>query len=237
VGRRIALVDHTTQHRPGAGVLAAIAEALTTQVNRDVAPAWGVAPCTVAVGGKGDQIHVFDSAHQAAEFGWHSVDDHGLPYAHVFVEGSLAVGSDWLTGDASVSSTLSHEALELLVDPGANQYAFDGDRELWATEICDPVQATTYVIEAGSVRVPVSDFVLPAFFNPWAAGPWDHRGELEGAFTLATGGYAVVERASATTERQARRFEVRFDPAVPEATRQRKLEGFGRTYWRLALQP
>jgi hypothetical protein len=235
--RRIALVDHTKEHKPGPGVLAAIAEALTTQIERDLAPAWGAEPRKVGVGGTGDRIHVFDGADQAAEFGWHTVDDHGLPYAHVFVEGSLAVGSDWLTGDASVSSTLSHEALELLVDPGANQYAFDGERQLWACEVCDPVQASSYSIRAGGRRVPVSDFVLPSFFNPWADGPWDHLGVLGAAFTLATGGYAVVEKASATTEKLARRFEVRFDAAMPEATRERKLAGFGRTYWRLELEP
>ena len=40
--RTIALVDHTRKHRPPDGVLEAIAEALTTQVQRDFAPAWGV---------------------------------------------------------------------------------------------------------------------------------------------------------------------------------------------------
>ena len=235
--RRIALIDHTKEHKPGPGVLDAIARALTTQIKRDVAPAWGVAARPVGVGGEGDEIHIFDSAHEAGEYGWHSVDPHGLPYSHVFTEVSFAQGSDWLAGDSSVSSTLSHEALELLVDPGANAYAFDGDRQLWATEICDPVQASLYDIRAGGVKVSVSDFVLPSFFNPWASGPWDHLGVLEGAFTLATGGYAVVERASATTQKQARRFEVVFDAAMPEAVQQQKLQGFGRTYWRLALEP
>jgi hypothetical protein len=235
--RRIALVDHSKRHKPEPGVLDAIAEALTVQIERDVAPAWGIAPREVRVGGSGDKVHVFDSAEQADEFGWHIVDAHGLPYSHVYVEGSLAVGSDWLTGDDSVSSTLSHEALEMLVDPGANQYAFDWGRLLWACEICDPVQADVYSIRAGGLRVPVSDFVLPSFFSLGTKGPWDHLGVLKAPFSLAEGGYAVRQGKGKRTERAARRFDVVFDKAMPEATRQQKLDGWGRTFWRRAVHP
>jgi hypothetical protein len=235
--RRIALVDHTREHRPDPGVLAAIAAALTIQIERDFAPAWGITPRKVGVGGTGDKIHVFDSAEQADDFGWHTVDDRGLPYAHAFVAGSLAVGSDWLHGDDSVASTIGHEALEMLVDPGANDYAFDGHDLLWACEVCDPVQADGYRITAGGMRVPVTDFVLPSFFNPWASGPYDHLAVLDAPFTLATGGYAVCEKAGGTKERHGRRFRLAFDPAVPKAQREAKLADWGRSYWRQALHP
>jgi hypothetical protein len=235
--RRIALVDHTRRHRPEAGVLEAIAEALTIQIERDLAPAWGVAPRQVRVGGSGDKIHLFDSAEDAVEFGWHTVDGHGLPYAHVFVAGSLAAGSDWLHGDASVATTVGHEALEMLVDPGANEYAFDGHGRLWACEVCDPVQADGYRITAGGLRVPVTDFILPAFFNPWAPAPYDHLSVLDAPFSLAKGGYAVSQKAGASTERFGRRFTVTFDAAVPKARREAKLDDWGRTYWRRALHP
>ena len=58
--RTIALLDHTRQHQPAPGVLKAIAEALTIQVERDFAPAWGVATTRIAVGDRGDKIHFFD---------------------------------------------------------------------------------------------------------------------------------------------------------------------------------
>ena len=80
------------------GVLAAIAAALTIQVERDFAPAWGVMPTRFTVGGRGDKIHFFDSAHQATDYGWHIVDGHGLPYAHAFAAPSIANGSGWITG-------------------------------------------------------------------------------------------------------------------------------------------
>jgi len=218
-------------------VLEAIAEALTIQVERDFAPAWGVTTARFTVGGRGDKIHVFDSAHQAGDYGWHIVDGHGLPYAHVFTDPSIAAGSDWITGPDAISVTASHEALEMLADPAANGYSFNGARLMWAREVCDAVQANTYRIVANGFRVPVSNFVLPAFFNPWADGPYDHLGVLDEAFSLAKGGYAVLERAHRTHERDARRFEVTFDDAMPEWQRRQKLEGWGRTYWRSVLNP
>jgi hypothetical protein len=235
--RTIALIDHTRLHRPSPGILKAIAEALTIQVERDFASAWGVPATGFTVGGRGNKIHFFDSAHQAGDYGWHIVDGHGLPYAHVFTDPSISAGSDWITGPDAISVTASHEALEMLADPAANEYSFNGARLMWAREVCDAVQASTYRIVARGFRVPVSNFVLPAFFNPWADGPYDQLGILKKPFSLAKGGYAILERATRTRERDAHRFDVTFDDAVPDWQRRQKLKGWGRTYWRLALNP
>jgi hypothetical protein len=235
--RTIALVDHTRRHRPESGVLEAIAAALTIQVERDFASAWGVVATRVTVGGRGLKLHFFDSAHQATDYGWHIVDGHGLPYAHVFANPSIANGSDWLSGPDSLSSSASHEVLEMLADPAANRYCFDGYQRSWALEVCDPVQADTYRIEAGGLRVPVSDFVLPAYFNPWARGPFDHLEVLDAPFSLAKGGYAIYEKFTATNEEDAKRFDAVFDDETPEWLRHQKLTGWGRTYWRRALNP
>jgi hypothetical protein len=133
--RTIALVDHTKRYQPPAGVLEAIAEALTIQVQRDFAPAWGVEGAQFTVGGRGDKIHFFDSAREAEEFGWHVTDDRGLPYAHVFAAASISHGNGWAEGAEAVSVTASHEALEMLADPRANEFCFDGERRLWAREV------------------------------------------------------------------------------------------------------
>ena len=230
----IALVDHTRKDQPPDGVLEAIADALTIQVERDFA-AWATASTRVAVGGRGTKVHFFDSAHQAGDCGWHNVDGDGLPYAHVFADPSISNGSGWTTGADAISSTASHEVLEMLADPAANEYSFNGARLMWAREVCDAVQADTYRIVARGMKVSVSNFVLPAFFNPWADGPYDHLGVLKEPFWLVKGGYAILERATRTHERDARRFDVAFDRAVSGWQRRQKLEGFGRTYWRLAL--
>src|SRR3989440_4785203 len=114
--RTIALVDHTRKHQPPAGVLEAIAEALTIQVQRDFAPAWGVEAAQFNVGGRGDKIHFFDSAHEAEEFGWHVTDHRGLPYAHVFAAVSIPHANGWTKGTVPASVTASYEALEMLGD-------------------------------------------------------------------------------------------------------------------------
>jgi hypothetical protein len=234
--RAIALVDHTRKHPVPTGALDAIAEALTVQIERDLAPAWGLSPARVSVGGRGHKIHFFDSSHQAGDYGWHNVDGDGLPYAHVFADPSFTAGSDWTSGADAISVSASHEALEMLADPAANEYSFNGARRMWAREVCDAVQANTYQIVAHGVRVAVSNFVLPAFFNPWADGPYDHLGVLQEPFSLAKGGYAILERATHDHELDGR-FHVEFDDAVPEWQRSQKRDGFGRTFWRLALHP
>jgi hypothetical protein len=231
------LIDHTSRHPPSPEILEAIADALTIQVERDFAPAWGITKARFMVGGRGEKIHFFDSAHQAGDYGWHIVDDHGLPYAHVFTDPSISAGSDWISGTDAISATVSHEALEMLADPSAAEYSFNGARLMWAREVCDAVQANTYRIAARGFRVPVSNFVLPTFFNPWADGPYDHLGVLREPFSLAKGGYAILERAARTHERDAHRFHLDFDEAMPAWQRQQKLESWGRTYWRLALNP
>jgi hypothetical protein len=233
--RTIALVDHTKQHRPPPGALEAIAEALTVQVRRDLAPAWGVTDARFTVGGRGEKIHFFDSADEATDYGWHIVDDEGDPYAHVFAAPSIDNGSDWVRGPDPISVSASHEALEMFTDPRANEYCFDWDRYLWAREVCDPVQERSYKIVAGGIRVPVSDFVLPAYFNADASGPYDHLGVLKQPFSLDKGGYAVRERFSRDEEVLGRRFGVDFEDAMPDWQRTEKLEGWGRTFWRLAL--
>src|SRR5262249_59063449 len=119
----------------------------------------------------------------------------------------------------------------------ANEFCFDGDRRLWAREVCDPVQSGVYKIRTDDGTVPVSNFVLPAYFNPWASSPYDHLRALAEPFSLDAGGYAVYQRSGADHERLGRGFGVTFDDAMPEWQRALKLRGGGRAYWRLAPHP
>src|SRR5262249_23507241 len=157
----------------------------------------------------------------------HIVDNKGDPYAHVFAAPSSDYGSDWTTGSDPISVTASHEALEMFADPRANEYCFDWDRYLWAREVCDPVQARSYTIVTGGMQVPVSNFVLPAYFNVDAPGPYDHLGALKKPFSLDKGGYAIRERATKEEEKYGRRFGVEFDKAMPDWQRAEKLQGWG----------
>src|SRR4029079_10030097 len=98
-----ASVERTREPRHEAGVLDAIAEALTIQIERDFAPAWNVKPRRVTVGGRGDKLHLFDTSHQDDDHRWDIVDDHGDPYAHVFAGVHLEHGSTWVDGAEAIS--------------------------------------------------------------------------------------------------------------------------------------
>lgn len=186
----ISLINKSTL-LPDAATLPKLAGAITTQVSRDFGPAWGVfASVTVAppIAVGQFQVVLLDDPDQAGALGYHDRDPHGNPYARVFVKPVLQHGGDWLTKPLSVASVVSHEVLELLADPGANRWADNGTTKLWALEVCDPCENASYPING----VTVSDFVLPAWFDPGAPGPYTHLKTISKPFGLAKGGYAIV---------------------------------------------
>jgi hypothetical protein len=153
----------------------------------------------------------------------------------VYAAPSFDHDSGWLTGRESIASSISHEALEMLADPSVNTYHFNGERLMWGHDVCDPVQENGYGIRAGGRLVPVSDFVRPAYFNPYGApGPYAFRTKLPEPFTIAPGGYATVERARGSHPKTRNRIDVTFED-VPEWRQTLKRTGGGRTAWRLLL--
>src|SRR6266851_6398306 len=83
------------------------------------------------------------------------------PVTYIFAKDDIADSGEY-------SSTLSHELLEMIADPGVNLYAIgkfrDGGRKksgLYGLEVCDPVEANYYKIDG----VTVSDFVRPEWFE------------------------------------------------------------------------
>lgn len=222
------------KYEPPDGVVDAIAAALTIQLERDFAPIWGLEPPVVTVEGRGEPIYVFDSSADG-DYGSFTTGRGGRPYAHVYAKPSFDQKCDWLTGTDSISASISHEALEMLADPSANTFHFNASRLMWGHDVCDPVQEITYRIRAGNELVTVSDFVTPAYFNPYGAGaPYDLRKQVTTPFEILRGGYATVERARAQHTRERHRIDVRFNQ-VPKWRRDQKLLGGGRTAWRRLL--
>lgn len=88
----------------------------------------------------------------------------------------IEIGTDLFSslgeGSESVSCGVSHEVLETFGDQGANGWKElqNGTGQMGAEEVCDPVQNTFYSATNGMA---LSNFVLPAYFVPQAAGPWD----------------------------------------------------------------
>ena len=155
---------------------------MTLLVNRQlrdhVAPAWGLLPPSVTFlpqGGAGARygaiIGILDDADQAGDLGWHAEGPDADVYGRVFARPVLSNGGNALTADLSVCSVLSHEAIEVLGDPACDLWAQRADGLLIARELCDPVESDSYrmtITAQGGEQVTgtVSDFALPAWFDP-----------------------------------------------------------------------
>lgn len=136
-------------------------------------------------------IHVVDDVNNPGSVGWHSVIA-GLPISEV-----LAQDFD------GTSVTVSHEALETLVDPSAVAWKPRGDGTAVALEVADPVEDDPYpaaVLLGDEQRtVMLSNYVLPSWFDPSGVYPYDKLAKLKAPFQLDAGGYMVVADASGTT--------------------------------------
>ncbi len=91
---------------------------------------------------------------------FHMVEHSGIPAGFEFPEIASKLGADW-------SVLLSHEALEMIIDPDVNLlvggiHPREKRTILLSYEVCDPVQSSSYAIE----DVQVSNFVLPQYYKP-----------------------------------------------------------------------
>ncbi|MFD0351670.1 hypothetical protein ACFQ0M_47595 [Kitasatospora aburaviensis] len=201
----IAVINHSTLITDDQVQLAV--QACAAQVQHHVSPHWGVRPITVVAASRKQPlppgaavIGIFDDADQEGALGWHTEDSHGTVYGKVFARPVLDNGGQPLHGALSVSAVLSHEVLETYLDPAVQLWAQDGHGVLWAYEICDPVEDSTYEVKVAGQPVAVSNFVLPAWFDAQAPAhtPVDYLEHLQRPFEVAAGGYAVRMHAGDT---------------------------------------
>jgi hypothetical protein len=221
-----------------------VAAALQKQVSEHFAPAWGV-DATITFVPKPQHpaagswwLVLLDNTDQAGALGYHDTTNEGLPMGKVFAKTDLDNHLNW-------SVTISHELLEMLADPDVNLTTFIQHTartgKLYAYEVCDPVEDDQYgyVIDG----VTVSDFVLPAYFEPDTAAHtpgvrFDYRGHLDGPVpTLLTGGYIgefTVGRGggwtqlTAATEGQPHRGHLRMPVTGSRSDKRRR----PRTEWK-----
>jgi phosphatidylserine/phosphatidylglycerophosphate/cardiolipin synthase-like enzyme len=163
--------------------LVRVANALTLQVSRDLAPIWNVAGSIVALQDADHidpgiwPIYIVDQL-DAGLGGFHQTE-HNQPFAMVLA------GDTW-------SLSASHEAIEMLVDPSGNRLVASAavgivDNEVqdvpgkfeYLLEVCDPSedQSCAYLID----DVLVSDFYTPSYFDP--AGTAGARYSFSGKLT------------------------------------------------------
>ncbi len=180
--------------------VATMTAAIASQIQTDVAPIWERAPASVvfytdptAIPTEAHGIAIVDTIQDqpTGVLGLHTTDQAGQVWGVVAAQPELANSGQVLTGDWSVSSTLSHEVLEMFIDPNCNLWANNGQGSVYSLEVCDPVEAPTYTVNG----VAVSNFVTPAWFDPLApaGAQFDKLGELTAGFSILPGGYMTYE--------------------------------------------
>lgn len=212
---------------------ATMTAAVAKQIRYDAAPIWDRAAAAVIfytdagnVPANAHGIAIVDTIKNqpAGVLGFHTEDQGGKLWGVVAAKPPLDAGGHVLTGDWSVASVLSHEVLEMYVDPNCNLWANDNKGKTYSFEVCDPVEAPTYEVDG----VSVSNFVTPAWFDPLAAktAQYDKLGHLHTPFSILKGGYVVY--ASAGREHQ------KFGDQFPEWRKETKTGPLARTKRRIA---
>lgn len=228
-------------------------QACNRQIEQHAAPAWGKARVVThfhagrdlksvqaAIPTQAWVIIILDDPDQAGALGWHWQDDQDRIYGEIFAKPCLSAGSTALTGKYAVSSVLSHEVLETFGDPFCNGWSDSGRGYLIAQELCDPVEADTYLIDG----VAVSNFVLPEWFDPTvsAGEKFDYLGKLKLPYAMTPGGYWVQMPTGSESQKFGEYtdaledwgFDVRdlgtvvFSPEMPEWLRDLKLRKLSR---------
>ena len=181
---------------------ATMTQAAASQLRFDAAPLWDRAPAAVifytdpsAVPATAHGIAIVDTIENQPQgvLGFHTEDQGGKLWGVVAAKPELDNGAKVTTGDWSVSSVLSHEVLEMFVDPNCNLWANDGKGSAYSFEVCDPVETPSYTVNG----VSVSNFVTPAWFDPLApaTAQFDKLSLLTAPFSLLKGGYVVYDTA------------------------------------------
>jgi hypothetical protein len=115
---------------------------------------------------------------------------------------------------ASVARVVSHELLEMIVNPGVDKYYLANVDKLkipirdekgkiitgmfpFIAEVSDAVNQLSYtIITSDSTKVQVSDYILPSWFSVVGKAPFNYNNTLQGPLTLSIGGYYSRENSS-----------------------------------------
>jgi hypothetical protein len=179
----VALINQTNGGAVSSDTLRQYADALQYQMDNHVAPAWNVHA----------NISVLDAGAAPSPGTLLLNIVSSLPgQAGVHANYQGQVSAEAVNGD-QLSITLSHELLEMLVDPSGTRVTLapdldpysGGQQVAYLVEVCDPCAVYSYDIDG----VSVSDFVLPSFYDPYATGNVDFAGFLAEPLTVPLGCY------------------------------------------------
>lgn len=184
-------------------------QAIQIQLDLHAAPAWNQKNGTIKYYANTNQVpgyawivSILDNSTQAGALGYHSEDNDKID-AFIFAQPVLSNSGVVLYDpnnpqNVSVSSVLSHEVLEMFGDRFATFWS-DGPSisqgNEYALELCDPVENNSYEIDVSGVKVSVSNFIFPSWFNAEANTsnlPFDYMKKLTAPFSMTAGGYMLV---------------------------------------------
>lgn len=176
--------------------LSRMVSACHRQSVEQLCPAWARLPGAVRLLASGQRVptgdyclDVADISDVSGALGYHEEKPGDRVVGVVGVGTILDNGGSKFDGPLSVSSVLSHEVCETIINPQTSGWADSGQGWLVALETCDPVQGDSYKIDG----VSVSDFVTPDFFSPVVTrgDRFDWMGVLKSPFEIAKGGYVL----------------------------------------------
>ncbi len=167
----ISVINHT-KDIPDEEVHAAL-RSINRQIEFDFKPYWSKAATLRLEGRSGKKvnretlsdmrgdavIYLWDEVDVDEALGYHDRNHRGIAFSFVFSKLAKELGESWTT-------TLSHEAIEMIGDPEVNllvqgPHPETGRNVFHWYELCDAVQAESYQID----EVDVSNFVLPLYFT------------------------------------------------------------------------
>lgn len=206
--------------------VAIMCAAIQIQLDLHFLPAWNLKGATVKfyadkaqIPGYSWVVSVLDNATTAGALGYHADETDGLVDAFVFAEPVLSNGGTIMVYDVTnpsqytVSATLSHEILEMVLDPYANGFSLGTQitqGNLYAQEACDPVENDSYPVEVNGVQVACSNFIFPSWLNGSATAPknmpFDYLKKLSTPYSMDSGGYIIVGSMNSEGEITANRI-------------------------------
>jgi hypothetical protein len=180
---KVALINQAGGDAVPAKTLERYRDALQKQVDNHLAPAWSVR-ADISVLAAGAVIPPGTSPLNIVS----SLT--GQAGVHTNAQGQVSAEA---VNDDQLSITLSHELLEMLVDPSGTCFKqapdldpYSGGQQVnYLVEVCDPCAVFSYDIDG----VQVSDFVLPSFYDPNAAGKVDFADFLARPLSVPLGCY------------------------------------------------
>jgi len=162
--------------------------ALQIYVDQFIVPVWGT-PCRLTKSTDFIKaawaIAFLDDADSPGALAYHDLTPDGLPLSKVFVRTTL-------DAHELVSVSVSHELVEMLVDPAINMMTTGPDRRtMYAYETADPVEALSFKING----IAMSDFVYPSYFEAFRkAGSvrFSQCNTVKYPFQILGGGYQII---------------------------------------------